>query len=146
MLRALLIFLSLFGFIFVLAVCLSFVIHLLTRATPPATEAMDRLERERAALSPDSRARSRALLEGTLTPTQLATFRMHRYIPVRGSKSRDAYLIFEGREGNIKRFHEGKPVRYCAVPRYTLPLYDAMLAQKTMIELNEDEFLRVANG
>lgn len=57
------------------------------------------------------------------------------------------YRINRGYSGNVELI-EGDCVRarYCIHPREDVPNEDTMLAQKLLLEANEDEFLRVANA
>ena len=63
------------------------------------------------------------------------------------SESERVYRIKRGRSRNIEELDEnGKIVaRLCAHPSELVPDPDTMLAQKIMLESNEDEFLRIAN-
>lgn len=82
------------------------------------------------------------LLMSHLTPAQQRSFVWFGRIRVTGSNGR-RYLICNGRIGNVKT----KTRTYCAHPSPAehLPVYDALLAQKLLLEANAWEFLRVAN-
>lgn len=94
----------------------------------------------------DAQRRALDLLKQILTETQLAAFEKDECIPVDAPSGRK-YLIKKGRSGNVFSIKDGKPVeRYCIHPSDSeVPEADVMLAQKLMLEANEDEFLRIAN-
>ena len=60
---------------------------------------------------------------------------------------RRRYLVKYGWAGNVEQIDEnGRQVaRFCIHPRNIVPVPDNMLAQKLMLESNEEEFLRIAN-
>lgn len=88
--------------------------------------------------------RSLRLLEAALTPTQRRALRKDGAFEVVGSKSRKAYRIGTSLSMNINT----KDHLFCAVPtdHYFLPIFDSMLAQKTLIELDEPAFLQIARS
>jgi len=67
--------------------------------------------------------------------------RFHMYV---GNKK---YRIDKGWAGNVKLVEEKGNVlsSYCIHPRQRMPEADNLIAQKLMLEANEQEFLRVAN-
>lgn len=89
------------------------------------------------------------LLQSHLTPEQRASMKKHNWFIVEGGKSKKKYRIDTGGgpAGNIKELdHEHKVVaRYCAHCEYGIPNHDQFLAQKFMIECDEEVFLRIAN-
>lgn len=86
------------------------------------------------------------LLKQILTETQLAAFEKDECIPVDASSGKK-YVIKKGRAGNVFSIKDGKLVeKYCIHPRDSeVPEADVMLAQKLILETNEEEFLRIAN-
>lgn len=67
-------------------------------------------------------------------------FCLGRFV-VKGGKSKMAYKIFKGSQGNVRREDDA---RFC-LTHGDLPVWDLMLAQKLMIEDNEPKFLESAN-
>jgi hypothetical protein len=61
-------------------------------------------------------------------------------------KATRTYRIHQGTHGNVRLVEGGREVtRYCGQP-VGVPVEDAMLAQKLMLETDEEGFLRVANA
>lgn len=91
--------------------------------------------------------RANELLHAHLTDAQRSDLARDGFFFVdslRGNK----YRIRRGRVGNVDAMHQcGEKVshRLCAHPQLYVPDGDTMLAQKLMLEHNEDEFLRLAN-
>lgn len=123
------------------------------RIVRPSREQLQRdLERERRLRIEANEARSRAelLLRQHLTEQQVRQLEERKFfeIPV---LSRDGatrrYRIRDGYAGNVDLLGaDGKPKRrYCIHPKDRLPNADAMLAQKLMLETNEELFLQIAN-
>lgn len=128
------------------------------RRTPEqraADEARYAAERERvaarAAQAAEARAaardRARALLLSMLDVKQRETLERDQFFEVIARDSRRRYRIRQGTHGNVRLLDDtGREVtRYCAQPT-GVPDEDAMLAQKLMIEHEEQSFLRVANA
>jgi hypothetical protein len=86
--------------------------------------------------------RAKNLLLSTLTKEQLKRFEEDRCIPVDSEKG-NSYIIRPAKSINIEVV--GKHHKLCAGPDADVPLYDAMLAQKLMLENDEKAFLKVAN-
>lgn len=84
-------------------------------------------------------ARARDLLERHLSPAQLESFRALGTFDVRAA-SGHRYRIEQGRTVNVTR-DDG--ASFCAVAR-GVPLCDHLLAQKMMLEADEEAFLAVA--
>lgn len=86
------------------------------------------------------------ILTENLTEEQKAQLARDRFFVVRGSKGRN-YRVNRGRARNIEVLDEnGKAVeRLCAHPGIHCPDADTMLAQKLMLETDEDAFQRIAN-
>lgn len=89
-------------------------------------------------------ARSRALLERTLTPEQSRDLLVRGYFHVQGK--RFGYRIREGHSGNVDALDAAGRVvsRFCAYPLGRVPVYDVMLAQKLWLETDENMFLKKA--
>jgi hypothetical protein len=93
-------------------------------------------------------ARARSLLLETLTPEQRATFERNRWFVVEGGRSRQRYRINGGHVvANIEVLDREDRVthRLCGHLRDMHPLGDHLLAQKIMLELDEERFLSLAN-
>lgn len=99
----------------------------------------ERQERERVA-----RARAKALLFRSLTRDQQQSLEDRKYFDMNvGGKT---YRIHQGTHGNVRLVQAGQETMlYCAQPN-NVPVEDAMLAQKLMLETDEQAFLRVANA
>lgn len=99
----------------------------------------ERLRREAA------EARAEALLLEHLSEEQRADYRKHRHFVVHGRRAR--YRIRYGRSGNVDVVNRDGRIshRYCAHPEECVPNPDTMLAQKLMLESDEDAFARIAN-
>ena len=99
-----------------------------------------------------ARQRARELLFEHLTPAQRETFDANGWFIVEGGRSKTRYRI-RAQENMVANVDVLSPVdqrhtthRLCAhVQLGTVPLGDQLLAQKIMIELAEDDFLRTAN-
>lgn len=94
--------------------------------------------------------RARELLVEHLTPQQRETFDANGWFVVEGGRSKTQYRIraVESMVANVDVLNKAgsRTHRLCAhVQIGTVPLGDQLLAQKVMIELAEDDFLRVAN-
>ena len=97
-----------------------------------------------------AKRRARELLFEHLTPRQRETFDANGWFIVEGGRSKTQYRIraVESMVANVDvlRADARTSHRLCAHVRVgTVPLGDQLLAQKVMIELAEDDFLRVAN-
>lgn len=103
-------------------------------------EELNRKEAERAA----AETRAEMLLHSCLTIEQKdeLTKKNHFHLYVGNKK----YRIERGVSGNIKLLGENDVPKhqYCIHPN-GVPIGDVMLAQKLLLETNEEEFLRVAN-
>lgn len=91
-----------------------------------------------------AKARARRLLVEALSAEQQASYEKNGYfiVEVGGTK----YRIDQGTHGNVKQLdHAGRPIySYCIQPA-NVPDEDAMLAQKLMLETDEEAFKRIAN-
>lgn len=89
-------------------------------------------------------ARARRLLVENISDAQRAQFEAHGYFDV--SVGQRTYRIHQGTHGNVRRVEGGvETVSLCAQPA-GVPVCDAMLAQKLLIETDEAAFLRIANA
>lgn len=102
-------------------------------------------EAERRAVRAEADKRAEALLRAHLTPEQQAQLSTKDWFLIH-SKSGKVYRINRGRNANIDVIDEtGKTVRsLCVHPRDAVPDADTMLAQKVMIEHDEESVLKMA--
>lgn len=112
----------------------------------------ERMEAERQRRQQWEQAKSvaRELLLEHLTPAQRETFEANGWFVVEGGRSKTQYRIraAENMVANVDALNRSGGVqhRLCAhVPLGKVPLGDQLLAQKIMLELAEDDFLRTAN-
>lgn len=109
----------------------------------------DAEQAERARVQAEADVRARALLLDVLTDEQREEFVATERFRVRGSKG-GVYEVRcnSGVSGNVRgRPHMGGRERsYCIHPTNGVPRHDTYLAQKLLLEHDEDEFLRVANA
>ena len=123
--------------------------HLQEQAAAYAEERERRLEAERAVRAAAERAND--LLLAHLSPEQRATFDRNKWFVVEGGSSKRKYRIRHNGGSLVANIDvlDGDRVvhRLCAHidPRVRTPHSDSLLAQKVMLELAEDEFLRLAN-
>jgi hypothetical protein len=103
-------------------------------------------EKERREKAAIAQQKALALLVSILTAEQLASWEKDKSIPV-DAVSGKRYIIKPGRSGNVVSIKDGKPIeRYCIHPNdYEMPDEDVMLAQKLLLETDEEAFLRIAN-
>ena len=120
------------------------------QAQPPLQRpAAPAIIRSRPSLTDDSKERAQALLLEHLTPEQRRTLDEHKWFIVEGGRSKTKYRIQaeRGLAGNVDVIVNDRVThRLCAhcAPN-AIPMGDHLLAQKVMLELAEDEFLRIAN-
>jgi hypothetical protein len=94
--------------------------------------------------SPTAFDRARELLLSHLTEEQRATFIENRWFVVIGGRSRMRYRIETGHlVANVRRLDDN--ARLCAHCDHSLPMDDHLIAQKLMLEYDEDAFLAIAN-
>ena len=117
--------------------------------TPPseAELAQQKAERERRdeeRKKADERAE--ALLLAHLTPDQRETLERMRHFVVQSERGR-VYRLRRGRLANVDEMDKDRVVaQYCIHPSiHNIPEADSLLAQKLMLEMNEEQFLRIAN-
>lgn len=93
-----------------------------------------------------AKARAEKLLVENLSPIQRAQFSKERCFVVDGRNGL-RYRIRQGRSGNIDMVKADGTIqhRLCAHPREDVPDFDTMLAQKLMLEHDEDSFINLAN-
>ena len=110
------------------------------RRQEEVTERVRTQHRERAVVE----RRGRELLLAHLDEEQRADFEETGSFVVRVGPRR--YRIERGRVANVLCAEEGfRNRRYCIHPRENVPSGDHMLAQKLMLETDEETFLRIAN-
>lgn len=120
-----------------------------------AKEELARQQREREAaerrvFTDTAKSRARRLLFSMLNPQQQKQLDEKNYFDLtvysQDGKSR-VYRIEHGYAGNVKLLGaDGQPVkRYCIHADSRLPYEDQMLAQKLLLESNEQDFLKIAN-
>lgn len=104
---------------------------------------------QRAAAYQSAKERANQLLLEHLTPEQAETFSKNKWFIVEGGKSKQKYRIRDKGSlvANVDVLDGDKVAhRLCAhAPISDVPLHDNLLAQKTMLELDEEHFLRIAN-
>ncbi len=120
-------------------------IHILTRPTPVVSRASPR-PRHVEVLIEEADKRAEAILLASLTPAQREMYKNHRYFELRTRSG--LYRLYHGWAGNIARINEGdggELCRFCIHPQVQIPAADNLLAQKLMLQFEEDRFLKVAN-
>lgn len=92
-------------------------------------------------------AKAELLLRSVLTPDQLTDYEKHQRFDVR-SQHGNLYRLKYGKVRNIQRLnHEHEPVMgYCIHPKESVPVADVLVAQKLLIEGDEDRFLQTAHA
>jgi hypothetical protein len=104
---------------------------------------MGRARAERRATEEAAVARARALLFSALTRDQQRSLEERQFFEM--NVNGKTYRIHQGTHGNVRLVQGGEETRlFCAQPP-NVPVEDAMLAQKLMLETDEQAFLRVAN-
>ena len=90
-------------------------------------------------------ARAEKLLLAHLSEPQRIQYTKERKFRLL-TKSGTEYEVQKGWAGNVVLIKKGKAVeRFCIHPKESVPEQDNMLAQKLLLEANEEEFLRIAN-
>lgn len=119
-----------------------------------ADEERNRIQQEARAQRQAVTDRATALLLEHLTALQRETYHKNGWFIVEGGRSKTRYRInTKSSAGNIevlenrRRDVDQVTSRLCCHASYDkhLPLHDQLLAQKIMLELAEDDFLRTAN-
>lgn len=97
----------------------------------------------------EARTRAMELLVSHLTPAQREAFQKNKWFVVEGSRSKRRYRIHanDNVAANIEVLDgERTTLRLCGhCDIAAVPLGDHILAQKIMLEVDEDAFLRIAN-
>jgi hypothetical protein len=102
--------------------------------------------------STEARDRSRELLLSHLTPAQRETFERNKWFIVEGGLSKQRYRIralghmvanIDVLSGPALELVSHRLCGHCDLE--AVPLFDQLLAQKMMLELDEERFLKVAN-
>lgn len=95
----------------------------------------------------EAKVRARALLAENLSAAQRESLAKARHFIVHSPDGERRYEINQGRAGNVYLLDvEGKRIkRLCIHPTISCPDEDTMLAQKLLLEADEERFLRVAN-
>jgi hypothetical protein len=117
--------------------------HVMTYNEEQRRIAQKKRNEERAA----ARKRAEELLITHLTDAQRSDLKRDGFFFVESQLGK-RYRIRKGREGNVDRYcDKGEKIvgKLCIHPQAYVPDFDTMLAQKLMLEHNEQEFLRVAN-
>lgn len=113
-----------------------------------AIEAERRAAEARAAAAIVEAAKEKAekLLQSALAPEQKEELKTKGYFHCR-SKRGNLYRIKRGTHGNVKLLDPAgtKEIESLCIQPDNVPAQDAMLAQKLMIENDEDTFRRIAN-
>jgi len=92
----------------------------------------------------EARARAERLLRSHLSPDQVRDLDQHNWFEVHVADR--VYRLLRGRMGNVRLMCDGKAVaQFCIHPKTDVPDADTMLAQKLMLESDEESFLRIAN-
>lgn len=99
-----------------------------------------------ASVQPEAQDRAEALLQQFLSPAQREQFARSSAFTVT-AKSGRRYSLRRGWAGNVflLDFHDRDVVRLCLHPETTIPRADLLIAQKMLLEADEDAFLRTAN-
>lgn len=96
-----------------------------------------------------AKERAALLLQENLSEKQRLELAAKGYftLVVASNGEKRYYQVHQGRNGNVHQVdaHGNKIGQYCAHPRISCPDEDTMLAQKLMLESQEQEFLRIAN-
>jgi hypothetical protein len=117
-------------------------------AAAEAAERQALLDRQEAARLARASAGERAteLLLSHLSPEQRHTFEQNKWFIVEGGRTKKKYKIHARDSLNANVEVMGENHRLCAHCDYhTMPYNDHVLMQKVMLELDEDNFLRIAN-
>lgn len=95
-----------------------------------------------------ARARAEELLLDNLTDEQQADYQETQSFRVISADGERVYRVKRGWSGNVELIRPDGRVaaRYCIHPREWVPEQDNMLAQKLLLETDEQAFLRIANA
>jgi hypothetical protein len=105
------------------------------------------LARERVAKREAANSRAESLLKAFLDRNQQQAFEQHRYFEVLSGDGKRRYRLTEGWAGNVQVFDDNDRhvETLCIHPRVHAPMGDHLLAQKLMLETDEEQFRRTAN-
>ncbi len=103
-----------------------------------------RQEEVRKAEEAEAKRKARIVLEEHLNDEQRKQLADNAWFEVVTAKA--TYRIRTGWSGNVDRIVDGRATdRYCIHPSESVPHEDNMLAQKLLLEADEEAFLRIAN-
>lgn len=93
----------------------------------------------------DASEKAEELLYSCLSTDQRRCYSRYGYFFVIGNITGNRYKLVQKKQINVYRVDsKGNEIsRHCVVSETTVPMGDHLLAQKLLIETNEDEFLRV---
>lgn len=96
-------------------------------------------------LADEADKKAESILLKHLSEEQRRTYHESRYFELVTRSGR--YRLYKGWAGNIARIGEGnvETDRFCIHPTDRIPEADNLLAQKLMLEIEEDRFLKIAN-
>lgn len=104
-----------------------------------------REHREQIALrAEEAQKKAEVLLRSQLTEEQIAELNVSNRFHVTSSRGR-RYCINRGRAGNVSRMDDDGRFVFCIHDYVGLPESDTMLAQKLLLEADEERFLQIAN-
>lgn len=94
-----------------------------------------------------ARKAAKDLLTANLTPAQVKELETHKFFTVHSRTHQRTYRVRQGRAGNVLMIDGGGRIieQICIHPTIDCPDEDTMLAQKLMLETDEDYFLKTAN-
>lgn len=95
----------------------------------------------------EAEARAEELLKASLTEPQRQEYAKDKSFTIISKDGNRTYRVKKGWSHNVERIDaEGKKIHtLCAHPQQPVPLADNQLAQKLMLEHDEDTFLKMAN-
>ena len=91
-----------------------------------------------------AKEKANKLLRSALSPKQLEELNSKGHFHCKSNKGH-LYRIHVGTHGNVRRVEAGKEIESLCIQPDNVPTGDAMLAQKLMIETDEDTFRKIAN-
>lgn len=113
-----------------------------------AEERAQQLEEENRTLKKKlkaANARAKKLLLQNLNKEQIKSFSRYKKFLVQAPSGR-VYELRDGWAGNVEEIKDGKRIaRFCIHPGIKVPNCDNLLAQKLMLETDEERFRKIAN-
>lgn len=108
---------------------------------------LQRQAAEQNRIAEEAELRAAALLKENLAPAQREEYDREKFFTVISKDGRRRYRVNKGWSHNVEEIDEsGKKIAtLCAHPVEAVPAHDNMLAQKLMLEHDEERFLRIAN-